>query len=243
MLINRTLARSGGFRGSPIGQRFYTLGEQPWEIVGIVDDVHQFGLDREPGPQIFIDFRQSPGAGLNGLFFALRADARVAVPAADVRRVALQQDPLAAVNPVATMEQLLSNTMSRRRLYAVLLGVFAAGALALAVIGLYGTISYSVAHRTREIGVRMALGAPRQAVLALVLRQNLLIAVAGIALGLAGAAGLTRYLSGMLFELTPLDPATFVVVVALFAAVAALASLVPARRATRIDAQVALRTE
>jgi putative ABC transport system permease protein len=243
MLINRTLARSGGFRGNPIGQRFYALGEQPWEIVGIVDDVHQFGLDREPGPQIFIDFRQSPGAGLNGLFFALRADANVAVPAADVRRVALQLDPLAAVNPVATMEQLLSNTMSRRRLYAVLLGVFAAGALALAVIGLYGTIAYSVAHRTREIGVRMALGAPRQAVLALVLRQNLLIAVAGILLGLAGAAGLTRYLSGMLFELTPLDPATFVAVVALFAAVAALASLVPARRATRIDPQVALRTE
>jgi putative ABC transport system permease protein len=133
--------------------------------------------------------------------------------------------------------------MSRRRLYAVLLGVFAAGALALAVIGLYGTISYSVAHRTREIGVRMALGAPRQAVLALVLRQSLRIAVVGIALGLAGAVGLTRYLSGMLFELTPLDPATFAVVVALFAAVAALASLVPARRATRIDPQVALRSE
>lgn len=243
MLINRALARSGEFTGNPIGQRFYTLGDQPWEIVGIVDDVHQFGLDREPGPQIFIDFRQSPGAGLNGVFFAMRTDGRVPVPAADVRRVALQLDPLAAVNPVATMEQLLSNTMSRRRLYAVLLGVFAAGALALAVIGLYGTMSYSVAHRTREIGVRMALGAPRQAVLALVLRQSLLIAAAGIALGLAGAAGLTRYLSGMLFELTPLDPATFSVVVALFAAVAALASLVPARRATRIDPQVALRTE
>jgi putative ABC transport system permease protein len=243
MLINRTLARSGGFRGNPIGQRFYTLGEQPWEIVGIVDDVHQFGLDREPGPQIFIDFRQSPGAGLNGVFFALRTDGRFAVSATDIRRVALQLDPLAAVIPVATMEQLLSNTMSRRRLYAVLLGVFAAGALALAVIGLYGTISYSVAHRTREIGVRMALGAPRQAVLALVLRQSLRIAVVGIALGLAGAVGLTRYLSGMLFELTPLDPATFAVVVALFAAVAALASLVPARRATRIDPQVALRSE
>jgi len=243
MLINRALARSGGFTGNPIGQRFYTLGDQPWEIVGIVEDVHQFGLDRAPGPQIFIDFRQSPGAALNGLFFAVKTDSRAAVPAADVRRVARQFDPLAAVSPVATMEQLLSNTMSRRRLYAVLLGVFAAVAVALAVIGLYGTMSYSVAQRTREIGVRIALGAPRQAVVVLILRQSLLIAAAGVVLGLTGAVGLTRYLSGMLFGLTPLDPPTFVAVVALFAVIAALASFIPARRATRIDPLVALRSE
>ena len=243
MLINRTLARSGQFTGNPIGQRFYALGDQPWEIVGIVDDVHQFGLDREPGQQIFIDFRQSPGAGLNGLFFALRTDRRPGVPAADVRRIARQLDPLAAVSPVATMEQLLSNTMSRRRLYAVLLGMFAAVAVALAVIGLYGTMSYAVAQRTREIGVRMALGAPRRAVLALVLRQSAIIATAGIALGLAGAVGVTRYLSGMLFGLTPLDPATFVAVAALFAAVVALASYVPARRAALVEPLTALRNE
>jgi len=243
MLINQTLARSGEFTGSPIGQRFYAIGDQPWEIVGIVQDVHQFGLDREPGQQIFIDFRQAPGAGLTGLFFAIRTDGRPAALAEDVRRVARQLDPLAAVSSVATMEQLLSNTMSRRRLYAVLLGIFAAVAVALAVIGLYGTLSYAVAQRTREIGVRMALGAQRHAVLALVLRQSLFIAAAGIVLGLAGAVGLTRYLDGMLFGLTPLDPTTFVVVVAVFAAVAALASLVPARRATQIDPVVAMRTE
>lgn len=244
MLINRTLARSGQFTGNPIGQRFYAIGDQPWEIVGIVEDVHQFGLDRAPGQQIFLDFRQAPSSGvLNGLYFAIRTAGSPTALAADIRRTARDLDPLVAVSTVATMEQLLSNTMSRRRLYAVLLGIFATVAVALAVIGLFGMLSYAVAQRTREIGVRMALGAPRKNVLALVLRQSLLIAVAGITLGLAGAVGLTRYLSGMLFELTPLDPTTFVVAVALFAAVAALASLVPARRATRIDPVVAMRSE
>jgi len=244
MLINRTLARSDLFTGSPIGQRFYAMGDQPWEIVGIVEDVHQFGLDRAPGQQIFLDFRQAPSSGvLNGLYFAIRTAGSPTALAADIRRTARDLDPLVAVSTVATMEQLLSNTMSRRRLYAVLLGIFATVAVALAVIGLFGMLSYAVAQRTREIGVRMALGAPRKNVLALVLRQSLLIAVAGITLGLAGAVGLTRYLSGMLFELTPLDPTTFVVAVALFAAVAALASLVPARRATRIDPVVAMRSE
>jgi len=244
MLINRTLARSGMFTSNPIGQRFYAMGDQPWEIVGIVEDVHQFGLDRAPGQQIFLDFRQAPSSGvLNGLYFAIRTAGSPAALAGDIRRHARDLDPLAAVSMVATMEQLLSNTMSRRRLYAVLLGIFAAVAVALAVVGLFGMMSYAVAQRTREIGVRMALGAPQKTVLALVLRQGLLIAVAGIILGVTGAVGLTRYLSSMLFELTPLDPTTFVVVVAMFAAVAALASLVPARRAAQIDPVVAMRSE
>ena len=243
MLINQTLARSGQFTGNPIGQRFYALGEQPWEIVGVVEDVHQFGLDREPGQQIFIDFRQSPGAGLNGLFFALRTTAAAEVAAADVRRVAHQLDPLAAVGSVATMEQLLSNTMSRRRLYAALLGVFAAVAVTLAMIGLYGTMSYAVAQRTREIGVRVALGAQRVQVLALVLRQTTMLTVIGVAAGVAGAAALSRYLESLLFDLTPFDPATFAVVIATFVAVATVASYVPARRAARVDPIIALRTE
>jgi predicted permease len=243
MLINRTLARSGQFTSSPIGQRFYTIGEQPWEIVGVVEDVHQFGLDREPGQQIFIDFRQAPSAGLNGLFFAIRSDEPPPTLAADIRRLARRLDPLAAVSTVATMEQLLSNTMSRRRLYAVLLGVFALVSVSLAVIGLYGTMSYLVAQRTREIGVRIALGAQRTAVLALVLRRSLIITGAGIAIGLAGATGFTRYLRGMLFELTPFDPTTFIAVGTVFSVVAALAAYVPARRATRVDPVVALRSE
>jgi putative ABC transport system permease protein len=141
------------------------------------------------------------------------------------------------------MDQLVANRISRPRMYAVLLGIFAAVAVALAAIGIYGVLAYSVAQRTREIGVRMALGARRAAVMRLVLGQSLVWTFAGISLGLAGAAVLTRYLDRMLFGLTRLDPATFAAVPVLFGVVAALASYVPARRATRVDPSIALRSE
>jgi putative ABC transport system permease protein len=141
------------------------------------------------------------------------------------------------------MDQLVANRISRPRMYAVLLGIFAAVAVALAAIGIYGVLAYSVAQRTREIGIRMALGARRAAVMRLVLGQSLVWTFAGISLGLAGAAVLTRYLDRMLFGLTRLDPATFAAVSVLFGLVAALASYVPARRATRVDPSIALRSE
>jgi len=137
----------------------------------------------------------------------------------------------------------VSNAMSRPRLYAVLLGLFAGVAMVLASIGIYGVLAYLVSHRTREIGIRLALGAQRRQVVSLVLRQTAVLTAAGVAIGVAGAATLGRYLEGLLFGLTPLDAGTFVVVVVLFAAVAGLASFIPARRATRIDPLVALRAE
>ena len=149
----------------------------------------------------------------------------------------------ATVDNVATMEQLVSSSLSRRRLYAVLLAIFAGVAVALAAIGLYGLISYAVARRTREIGIRMALGARRSQVMGLVLHQSIVLTVLGIALGIAGAAAATRILEGMLFGLTPLDPSTYVAVAVLFALVASLAAFVPARRATKVDPMVALRVE
>ena len=243
MLINRTLARSGELGETPIGQRFYAIGPEPWEIVGIVDDVRQFGLEREPGRQIFIDFRQAPGPGLNGIYLAVRTDSAATDLAATMRGIASQLDPLAAVDGVATMEQLLSNSISRPRLFTVILGLFAGVAVTLAVIGLYGLMSYAVARRTREIGIRMALGARRHVVMRLVLRESLVMTVTGVVLGLIGAAAFTRVLEGMLFGLTPLDPSTFVAATVLFMAVALVASYVPAQRATRVDPLVALRAE
>jgi putative ABC transport system permease protein len=243
MLINETLARSGEFDGDPIGKRFYTIGEEPWEIVGIVEDIHQFGPDRDPGRQIFIDFRQAPTPSRNGLFIAVRSDQPPAALVSNARSIARGLDPLATIDNVATMEQLLSNASSRPRFYAVWLAVFAVMAVLLAVIGLYGLMSYAVAQRTPEIGIRVALGAQRREVMGLVLRDSVVTTAIGIAFGLAGAGALTRYLEGMLFALTPLDPVTFAAVAVLFATVALLASYVPARRATRVDPLVALRAE
>jgi putative ABC transport system permease protein len=141
------------------------------------------------------------------------------------------------------MERLVANSVARQRFYAVVLGVFAGVAALLAAIGIYGVLAYAVIQRTQEIGVRIALGARRQQVLNLVLRRGLLLAAAGIALGLAGAGAGTRYLQGMLFGVTPLDGVTFTVVAVGFTLVAALASYVPARRATHVDPMVALRSE
>jgi putative ABC transport system permease protein len=251
MLINRTLARSGFLGENPIGKRIYGPGRLPWEVVGIVDDVHQFGLDRDPDPQIFVDFRQEPApqvANRGGgpppvLYFAVRAigDPFAAGPA--IRNIVRQVEPMAAVDNMATMDQIVSNSLSRPRLYAVLLGMFAGIAVTLAAIGIYGVMAYSVAQRTREIGIRMALGAQRAQVVRLVLRQGIALTAIGTVIGLCTAAAVTRYLQTMLFGLTPLDPSTFAAVALLFSAVAIVASYVPARYATRVDPLIALRCD
>ncbi len=243
ILINQTLARSGIVGERPIGMRIYALGEEPWEIVGIVEDVHQFGLDRAPASQVFIDFRQQPGLSTNGLYVAVRTDGETNKAIVSVPAIVRQLDPSATVDNVATMEQLVSKTISRPRLYAVLLGIFAAVAATLAVIGMYGVLAYSVAQRTREIGIRLALGAQRAQVMGFVLSQSVPLMALGMVLGLAGAAGLTRYLEGMLFGLTALDPSTFIAVSLLFAVVATIAAYMPARRATSVDPMVVLRCE
>jgi ABC-type antimicrobial peptide transport system permease subunit len=141
------------------------------------------------------------------------------------------------------MAQIVSNAMARPRLYAVLLGVFAAVAVALAAVGIYGVLAFVVTRRTREIGIRVALGAQRSQVIALTLRDTAALTSLGIVIGVGGAAALSRYLEGLLFGVTPLDGPTFVFVVVLFVVVAALASFVPARRAARVDPAVALRAE
>jgi ABC-type antimicrobial peptide transport system permease subunit len=244
MLINRTLARSAFFSGNPIGTQVYSLGRAPWEIVGIVEDVRQFGLDREPAPQIFIDARQAPVlAGDRSTYFAIRTDIKLASVAPRIPGIVRRLDSHATLDNVATMEQIVSNSISRPRFFAASLGIFAGIGLALAAIGIYGVMAYSVAQRTREIGIRRALGARRSHVIGLVLGQSAMSIGLGIALGVGSAAALTRYLEGMLFGLTPLDPATFVAVSLFFAAVATLAAWVPARRATNVDPMIALRAE
>ena len=141
------------------------------------------------------------------------------------------------------MDEVMSATQSRPRFLTILLTLFSAVALVLAVVGIYGVISYSVAQRTREFGLRMALGAQRAEVLSLVLKRGMLLGLIGVIVGLAGALSLTRFLSGLLFGVTPTDPITFGAVSLLLAAIAFLASYIPARRATKVDPMEALRHE
>lgn len=247
LLVNQALADRSFPGENPVGRLVY-IGRDPtpWEIVGIVDNVRQLGLDRAPEPQFFADLRQWSSNGSLfpvGAYYAIRVDGDAAAIISNVRNIVRDLDTQAALFNIASMEQLVATTISRPRMYAVLLGIFAAVGVVLAAIGVYGVMAYSVTQRTREIGIRMALGAQRLQVMGLVLRQSMVLTVLGIALGLAGAAAVTRYLEGLLFGLTPLDPMTFIVVSVMFASVAAFASYLPARRATKIDPLTALRWE
>jgi putative ABC transport system permease protein len=178
-----------------------------------------------------------------GAYYAVRAAGGVASIVPSVRTIVQQMDQQASLFYVAPMEQVVASTLSRPRLYAVLLGIFSVMGLGLAVIGIYGVMAYSVAQRTREIGIRVALGARRAQVIALVVRQSAALTLVGIVLGLCGAAMLTRYLEGLLFGVTPLDPVTFAAAAALFTLVALVAAYGPTRRATGVDPLVALRAD
>ena len=160
-----------------------------------------------------------------------------------VRQTVNALDPNAGIDAIVPMERLVSNSVARQRFYAVMLGIFAGVAGLLAVIGIYGVLAYAVIQRTQEIGIRMALGAKRSQVLALVFRKGVALALIGIVIGMAGAAAGARYLQGMLFGIEPLDAITFAVVGTAFALVATVASYLPARRATEVDPIVALRVE
>ena len=261
MLINQTLARSAFLGGQVLGQQLYVLGSVtfdprrrnpgapaplPWQIVGIVEDVRQAGLDQEPGPEIFVDFRQLPGpSGPPGSprYVAIRVDGDQRSVTSNIRSVARQLDSQALVEDVQPMSQLVSRSIARPRLNAVLLGLFAAVAATLATIGIYGVMAYAVTQRTREIGIRMAIGAQHVQVMKLMLRRGLALTVVGVSVGLIAAAAVSRYLQAMLFGLVPLDPTTFVTVALLFGFVAVLATYLPARRAANVDPVIALRCE
>jgi putative ABC transport system permease protein len=248
MLINEALARRDFANRNPVGETVY-IGRfpEPWQIVGVVGNVRQFSVEDDAQPQFFVDLRQWTNVNAlvfpAGAYYAVRTsvDPESIIPS--VRGIVQQLDPQATLFYVAPMTDVVASTISRPRLYAVLMGIFSAVGLGLAVIGIYGVMAYSVAQRTREIGIRVALGARRAQVITLVVRQSAVLTVVGIVLGLSGAAMLSRYLEGLLFGVTPLDPATFAGAAALFMLVALAAAVGPTRRATGVDPLVALRAE
>ena len=248
LLINEALARRDFANRNPVGETvFVNFFPEPWQIVGVVANVRQFGLALQPQPQFFIDMRQWTNNDAlvfpAGAYYAVRTRARSQSIVLNIRAIVEEMDPHASLFYVASMEQVVASTISRPRLYATLLGIFSIVGLGLAVIGIYGVMAYTVAQRTHEIGIRVALGARRSQVIVLVVKQSALLTAVGIVGGLAGAAMLSRYLEGLLFGVAPLDPVTFAAAAALFTLVALAAAYGPTRRATGVDPLVALRTE
>jgi putative ABC transport system permease protein len=210
-------------------------------VIGVVADVRQFARDVDVAPEAFVPYTREVWPWIT---LVVRADdPERAIPG--LREAVLGVDPDIPVGgrAMVTVRTLLADTLARRRLSLSLLGAFGAGALLLAAVGLYGAIAYSVTQRTRELGIRIALGASRGSVLGLVLRGGLTLALAGAAVGLVGAAAAARAIRTMLFETAPTDPASYLAGAALLAVVAVAASYGPARRAVRLEPTVAMRDE
>ena len=213
----------------------------PWrEIVGIVGDVKQLGLDHPESPEIYIPYLQGPAPAMD---VALRVAGDPLNSVGAVKAAIRAVDAHQPVYDVATMDERLSESIAPQRFNALLVGMFALLALGLGAIGVYGVLAYSVARRTHEFGVRVALGAHREDVLALVMTDGMRIVVLGMGIGLLGALALTRLLRNFLFGVGPTDPATLVAVSMGLTLVAALACYIPARRATKVEPMVALRYE
>ncbi len=241
ILINRTLAREYFHGRDPIGQRL-SLPEiqRTGEIAGVVGDVKQYTLTDPPGPQIYGALAQNP------FIFTSLAVRTVGDPlkmANPIRRAIWQVDKDQPVWSVHSFEEILATQSHLRQLITAMMGGYALVALVLASIGIFGVISYSVSQRTAEIGLRMALGARASDVARLVLQQVFLMTAIGIAIGAGLALWLSRYVRTQLYAVSPVDPRVYAAVMALLAAVALLASVIPARRATKVDPMVALRHE
>ncbi|MET0649708.1 MAG: ABC transporter permease [Pyrinomonadaceae bacterium] len=243
IVVNETMARRYWPDEDPVGKRV-NLGNpatNPWmTVVGVVRDTRHGGLDKEPYPQMYGPAAQFPRRAMT---FVARTSADPATLVPALRRELAAVDKDLPLYNVRTMEQVLADSVSRRRFQMILVAAFAGVGLLLAAVGIYGVISYTVTQRSHEIGVRMALGARASDILKLVVGQGLGLTLAGVGLGLVASFALTRVLASLLYGVTATDPLTFACVSLAMLAVALLACVVPARRATKVDPMVALRYE
>jgi len=245
-IINEAMARRYFAGEDPIGKRIrlsslVTPKDQPMrQIVGVVGDVKHRGVTAEARPEVYVPFAQAP---FQEMFVAVKTDSDPASVTSAVRAAVLELDREQPIFNVKTMEQRLGQSVAGQRFNTLLLAIFAGLALLLAAVGLYGALSYAVAERTHELGVRLALGAQSRDVLRLVIGHGLKLVAIGLLIGLVGAVALTRLLGGLLFGVSATDPLTFFVVALLLVVVAVVACYLPARRATKVDPMVALRAE
>jgi predicted permease len=242
-VISESLARTRWPGQDPIGHtiEFGNMDGDPrlLAVVGIVGDVHDYGLDAPPRPTVYVDLFQRPRAAIT---LTMLTDADTQLVTTSARSILQELNP--EIPPTfRTFAQVYSASLGSRRFNLILIAFFGLVALLLATAGIFGVMAYSVSRRTREIGVRVALGARSRDVLTMILNQGMRTIVIGIAIGLAGSLALTRTLSSLLFGVTATDPLTFAVVIALLIATALLACYIPARRATKVDPMVALRYE
>jgi len=247
VVINQALAKRY-WHASPIGRRLSPMvsNDPNWlTVVGVVEDTKNLGVDRPAGTELYLLETQVSKlfGGVTRQNFVVRAEGDPSLLAGAVRAAVREIDPSLPIFGMRTMSDTVADSLARPRFLSLLLGAFSVISLALAAVGIYGVMSYSVSRRTQEIGVRVALGARASDVLLMVLGQGTKLAAVGVGIGLAGAFALTRVMSTLLFEVSVTDPATFAAVVALLAFVTLLACYVPARRATKVDPIVALRCE
>jgi putative ABC transport system permease protein len=244
VIVNQTMAQTFWPGRSAIGRRVGPGAPGDWRtIVGVVGDVKNAGVDQPTGTELFFPFRQTGGRGIRSGYLVLRAGGDPVALAGPARREIHALDPGLPISSVRTMDDVLVSAQSRPRFLTTLLTLFSGVALVLAAVGLYGVISYSVAQRTSEFGIRIAMGAGSRDVLRMVVGQGLRLGVIGVVLGAAGALALTRLIRGLLFGISSFDPQTFVAMAVLLTGVTLLACYIPARRATRVDPMVALRYE
>jgi putative ABC transport system permease protein len=241
-IVDQTLARQYWPNENPVGQRLFLADGQSTsrEIVGVVGGVKHFGLSQACNPMIYVPFQQQPAFRMTLVVRTTPAPASLDRP---VKEAIWRVDQDQPVYRVRTMDQLFSQALAVPRMTLDLFGGFAFLALVLAAVGIYGVMAYSVAQRTNEIGIRMALGAPKSAVLGLVLWQTVRLALLGVVAGVAGAFALTRLLSGLLYGVKPTDPLSLIAAGCALVAVAMAAAWVPARRAAKVDPMTALRAE
>jgi len=237
VIINQALARRYFGDDDPVDQMLNMNGQR--KVVGVVGDVKPNGFESLAVPEIYLPNEQWSGRGN----LLVRTTGHSSAVAANLRAEILAMNPIRPVDAIRPLEQILSGQEAPRRFNAILLGSFAALGLLIAMVGVYGVISYSVSQRTREIGVRIALGAQQCDVLSLVVGQGMRLALLGVGIGLVAALALSRMLQTLLFEIKPTDPFTFAIIPLALAGVALFACWVPARRAARVDPMVALRYE
>ena len=242
-IVNEAFVRQFLRGEQPLGKKIQALmePENPFgEVIGVVGDVREWSIDHEPIPTVYYTYSQ---LSFTSMIFLVRAERNPLSFAEPARRIIRGLDPAQPIAEVRTMEDILGENFARQRFSAWLLSGFSIVALVLAGIGIYGVLAYSVTARTRELGVRAALGADSGRIIALVLKTGARPVVGGLVIGIAGALALTGLLKSLLFGIGPRDPLTFVIVPCLLAAVALIAAFLPARRAARLDPMDALRMD